>query len=121
VENRDPIVSGTREQPIGDWGKSEGRDIADRSRQRDEEAKQGAKNYASESQEYVQGALQRTQEYVEDTVQKARDKMTEYREAGLERVKHDMAEYTRQEPMIALMIAAGAGLLLGLLASAGRR
>jgi ElaB/YqjD/DUF883 family membrane-anchored ribosome-binding protein len=121
VENRDPIRSGTSQQPMGDWGKSEGRDIAEGSRQRYEEGKQGARNDASESQEYVQGAVQRTQEYVEDTVQKARDKMTEYREAGLERVKHDMAEYTRQEPMIALMIAAGAGLLLGLLASAGRR
>jgi ElaB/YqjD/DUF883 family membrane-anchored ribosome-binding protein len=121
MENRDPIRTGTSEQPMGDWAKSEGRDITDRGRQRYDEGKQGAKNYASEAQEYAQGAVKRTQEYVGNTVQQARDKITEYREGGLERVTHDMAEYTRQAPMTALMIAAGAGLLLGLLTAASRR
>ncbi len=47
--------------------------------------------------------------------------MAEYREGGVERVKQDMVHYTRREPMIALLIAAGAGLLLGWLTAVGRR
>jgi ElaB/YqjD/DUF883 family membrane-anchored ribosome-binding protein len=113
---------------MSDWARSEGRDLADTARQQMHEATRGAKDYAAEAKEYVQGAVQQGKEYVadargyvEDTVQQARDKMSEYREGGIERVKHDVAGYTREQPMTALLIAAGAGLVLGWLSAAGRR
>jgi ElaB/YqjD/DUF883 family membrane-anchored ribosome-binding protein len=86
-----------------------------------------AKEYAAEAKEYVQGAVQHAKEYVEgareyigDSVQQARDKVSEYRDGGVEKVRHDVMGYTREQPMTALLIAAGAGLVLGWL-SAGRR
>jgi ElaB/YqjD/DUF883 family membrane-anchored ribosome-binding protein len=116
------------EQPIGEWARSEARDIADTTRQRAHEVTRGTKDYAGEAKEYVQGAVQQTKdyvagarEYVEDTVQQARDKMSEYSEGGIDRVKRDVTGYTREQPMTALLIAAGAGLVLGWLSAAGRR
>jgi ElaB/YqjD/DUF883 family membrane-anchored ribosome-binding protein len=92
------------------------------------EAKGESKDYATEAKEYVQEAVEQTKDYVEgareyigDAVQQARDKMTEYREGGMEKVRHDVVGYTREQPMTALLIAAGAGLVLGWLSSAGRR
>ena len=137
MDNQDPGRSGTGQHPMRDWTKPTPEDTTDRDRQRSGEqrygeAQQAARTYGSEAQEHVQGAVQQTREhlqgavqqtreYVEDTVQQARDKMAEYREGGVERVKQDMVHYTRQEPMIALLIAAGAGLLLGWLTAVGRR
>ena len=126
MDNQDPGRSGTGQHPMRDWTKPTPGDTTDRDRQRSgdqryDEPKQAARTYGSEAQEHVQGAVQQTREYVEDTVQQARDKMAEYREGGVERVKQDMVHYTRQEPMIALLIAAGAGLLLGWLTAVGRR
>ncbi len=134
MDNQDPGPSGTGQHPMRDWTKPTAGDTTDRDRQRSGEQrygepKQAARTYGSEAQEHVQGAVQQTREpppprqqpYVEDTVQQARDKMAEYREGGVERVKQDMVHYTRQEPMIALLLAAGAGLLLGLLTAVGRR
>jgi ElaB/YqjD/DUF883 family membrane-anchored ribosome-binding protein len=103
------------------------RDLADTTRQRVQGAKGEAKEYAAEAKEYVQGAVQHAKEYVEgareyigDSVQQARDKVSEYRDGGVEKVRHDVMGYTREQPMTALLIAAGAGLVLGWL-SAGRR
>jgi ElaB/YqjD/DUF883 family membrane-anchored ribosome-binding protein len=112
------------EQPLGGWAQSEARDVADAARQRGQEAK----HYAAEAREYAQGAVEQTREYVqgakdyvEDAVNQARDKMTEYRDGGFEKIKHDLAGYTREQPMTALVIAAGAGLVLGWLSAIGRR
>ena len=126
MDNQDPGRTGTGQHPMRDWTKPTPGDTTDRDRQRSgdqryDEPKQAARTYGSEAQEHVQGAVQQTREYVEDTVQQARDKMAEYREGGVERVKQDMVHYTRQEPMIALLIAAVAGLLLGWLTAVGRR
>jgi ElaB/YqjD/DUF883 family membrane-anchored ribosome-binding protein len=112
------------EHPVGEWVRSEARDLADAARQR----MHGAKEHAGEAKEYLQGAVEQTKEYiagargyVEGSVQQARGKMTEYREGGIEKVQHDVTGYTRAQPMTALLIAAGAGLLLGWLSAAGRR
>jgi ElaB/YqjD/DUF883 family membrane-anchored ribosome-binding protein len=127
MEERFRRATGTSE-PVADWAGSEARDIADAARQRAHEATEGAKDYAAEAKEYVQGAVRQTKEYVagakeyvEDTVQQARDKMSEYSDGGIEKVKRDVAGYTREQPMTALLIAAGAGLVLGWLSAAGRR
>jgi ElaB/YqjD/DUF883 family membrane-anchored ribosome-binding protein len=116
------------EESLGEWARSESRDMADATRQRIHEVKREAKDYATEAKEYVHGAVQQTKEYVEgareyvgDAVQQARDKMTEYREGGIEKMRHDVVGYTREQPMTALLIAAGAGLVLGWLSAAGRR
>ena len=126
----DRVRRGTQRpsEPVGEWARSEMRDLADTARQRVQGAKGEAKEYAAEAKEYVQGAVQQAKEYVEgareyigDSVQQARDKVSEYRDGGVEKVRHDVMGYTREQPMTALLIAAGAGLLLGWLSAAGRR
>lgn len=109
---------------MGEWARSESQDLADAARLRGDKAN----GCAAEAKEYVQGAVQQTREYVEGArdyvegaVQQARGKMTEYREGGFEKVKHDVTGYTREQPMTALLIAAGAGLVLGWLSATGRR
>jgi ElaB/YqjD/DUF883 family membrane-anchored ribosome-binding protein len=109
------------EEPVGEWVRSETHDLADTARQRVHGAK-------GEAKEYVQGAVQQTKEYVEgareyigDAVQRARDKVSEYRDGGVEKVRHDVMGYTREQPMTALLIAVGAGLVVGWLSAAGRR
>ena len=116
------------EQPMGEWARSEAHDFADAARQGVHEAKHEVKNYTVEAKEYIQGAVHQTRqyvegarEYVEGAVHQARDKMTEYRNGGFEKMKHDVAGYTREQPMTALLIAAGAGVMLGWLSAAGRR
>jgi ElaB/YqjD/DUF883 family membrane-anchored ribosome-binding protein len=128
MEDRIRTGISTEDQPMGEWAKSEARDLADAARQRVTEAGHEAKDYTAEAREYVQGAVQQTREYVEgargyveDAVQQARDKMTEYREGGMEKVRRDVVGYTREQPMAALLIAAGAGLVLGWLSAVGRR
>ena len=118
----------TAAEPVADWARSEARDFADAARQRVDEVTNDAKDYAAGAKEYVQGAVQHTKEYVdgardyvEGAVQQARDKMSAFREGGMDRVKHDVLGYTREQPMTALLIAAGAGLVLGWLSAAGRR
>jgi ElaB/YqjD/DUF883 family membrane-anchored ribosome-binding protein len=104
------------------------RDLADTAHQRLQGAKGEAKEYAAEAKEYVQEVVQHTKEYVEgareyigDAVQQARDKVNDFREGGVEKVRHDVVSYAREQPMTALLIAAGAGLVLGWLSAAGRR
>lgn len=77
---------------------------------------------------YVQGAVEQTREavaqateYVQGSVDEARTKMAEYGQAGFERVKDDVVGYTRQQPVTALLIAAGAGLLLGMMTAIARK
>lgn len=128
MEERVQRTQTTSDQPLSEWARSETRDLADAARQRTYEVKRDARDYAAEAKEYVQGAAQQTKEYVEnareyvgDAVQQARDKMAEYREGGVEKVRHDLVGYTREQPMTALLLAAGAGLVLGWLSAAGRR
>jgi ElaB/YqjD/DUF883 family membrane-anchored ribosome-binding protein len=126
----DRIRHGTTatEHSAGEWARSEARDLAESARQGVTEAKGGAKEYAAEAKEYAQGAMQHTKEYVEgareyieDSVQQARDKISAYREGGMDKVKHDVMGYTREQPMTALLIAVGAGMVLGWLSAVGRR
>jgi ElaB/YqjD/DUF883 family membrane-anchored ribosome-binding protein len=128
MEDRVRTGVSAEDQPMGEWAKSEARDVADAARQRVHDVRREAKDYTAEAREYVQGAVQQTKDYVEgargyveDAVQQARDKMTEYREGGVEKVRRDVVGYTREQPMAALLIAAGAGLVLGWLSAMGRR
>lgn len=124
MEDRFRREATTAETPVGEWVRSEARDLADAVGQR----MHGTKDYAGEAKEYLQGAVQQTKGYiagargyVEGTVQQARGKMTEYREGGIDRMRHDVTGYAREQPMTALLIAVGAGLVLGWLSAVGRR
>jgi ElaB/YqjD/DUF883 family membrane-anchored ribosome-binding protein len=121
-------AAAAEDQSMGEWAKSEARDLADAARQRVHDARRGAKDYAAEAKEYVRDTVQQTQDYVEgargyveDAAQQARDKITEYREGGMTKVKHDVVGYTREQPVMALVVAACAGLVLGWLSAMGRR
>jgi ElaB/YqjD/DUF883 family membrane-anchored ribosome-binding protein len=67
------------------------------------------------TRETAQGAVEQAREYVDDAVQRVSDKMTDYREGGFEKIRADITTYTKREPVLALLIAAGVGILLGLL------
>jgi ElaB/YqjD/DUF883 family membrane-anchored ribosome-binding protein len=66
-------------------------------------------------------AFERAGVVVKDAVDKTREKVAEYREKGFEQISQDVAEYTRSQPVPALLMAAGVGLALGMLLRLGRR
>lgn len=65
--------------------------------------------------------VERAEGLMKDAVDKTREKVAEYRDKGLEQVSQDVAEYTRSQPVPALLMAAGVGLVLGMLLRSGRR
>jgi ElaB/YqjD/DUF883 family membrane-anchored ribosome-binding protein len=50
-----------------------------------------------------------------------KDKMTAYGDGGIEQVSQDIVGYTQSQPMTALLIATGVGLVVGMLLILGRR
>jgi ElaB/YqjD/DUF883 family membrane-anchored ribosome-binding protein len=92
------------------------------------EPRDSSRGNLEKASDYAQSAIDQTREtvsqatgYVQDAVGQARAKVAEYRHAGLDRVKGDVVDYTRQQPVTALLIAAGAGLVLGMITSIARR
>lgn len=69
----------------------------------------------------IDTGLERAGGFVRDAVDKTREKVAEYRERGMEQVTHEVAEYTRSRPVPALLIAAGVGMVFGMLLRMGRR
>jgi len=67
------------------------------------------------------GTVERAGEAVKDVLGKARQKVAEYQSKGLDEVSAEVAEYTRSQPVPALLIAAGVGLLLGVLLGRSQR
>jgi ElaB/YqjD/DUF883 family membrane-anchored ribosome-binding protein len=65
--------------------------------------------------------LEQAGEYLNETVSKTQDMVARYTDGGVDRVKEDVVEYTRKQPMTALLIATGAGLVLGMLMAVGGR
>jgi len=65
--------------------------------------------------------MEQTRGYVQGAMEQTREKVAEYRDKGFEKVKDDIVTYTRQQPVTALLIAVGAGLMLGWLTSVGRK
>lgn len=58
---------------------------------------------------------------MKDAFDKTREKVAEYQAKGFEQVSAEVAEYTRSQPVPALLIAAGVGLLLGVMLGRGQR
>jgi ElaB/YqjD/DUF883 family membrane-anchored ribosome-binding protein len=84
----------------------------------------GDRSMGEQAKEVVQSAragLEQAGEYLNDTVQKTQQAVSRYRDGGVDQMKQDVVDYTRQQPMTALMIATGAGLLLGMLMAVGRK
>jgi ElaB/YqjD/DUF883 family membrane-anchored ribosome-binding protein len=69
----------------------------------------------------IETELERGGGFVKDAVEKTRQKVAEYRERGVEKVTQDVTEYTRSQPVPALLIAAGIGMVLGMLLGLSRR
>ena len=100
-----------RRSPARERGQGRGQDYAAEAKDYAQGVAQQTKEYVAEqTKEYVEGA----REYLGDAVQQARDKVAEYRDGGMDKVRHDVLVYTREQPMTALFIAAGAGLVAGL-------
>ena len=88
----------------------------------------GERSMTEQARDVVQGAregLGQAGEYLNETMDKTLDKtqqvVNRYKDGGVDQMKQDVVEYTRQQPMTALLIASAAGLLLGMLMAAGRR
>jgi ElaB/YqjD/DUF883 family membrane-anchored ribosome-binding protein len=112
----DRLRAGTVDgEPLEGWVTSEARDLADAARRQLDDAKHDAKDYAAQAKEYVQEAIHQTREYAEGALRRAHDTRQ------LRKVKHDVTGYAREQPMKALLIAVGAGVVLGWLSAAGRR
>ena len=69
----------------------------------------------------AQTGFERAGSFVKAAANKTREKVGEYRERGMEQVSQDVVEYTRSQPVTALLIAAGAGVFLGMLLALDRR
>jgi len=59
--------------------------------------------------------------YVSKAAKSAQERMMEFRDGGLDKVKADVVGYTREQPINALLIAAGVGVLLGIISGLRRR
>jgi ElaB/YqjD/DUF883 family membrane-anchored ribosome-binding protein len=116
----DRLRAGTVDgEPLEGWVTSEARDLADAARRQQlDDPKPDATDYAAQAKEYVQGAIPHTREYAEGTLRRAHAGCDTHK---LRKVKHDMTGYAREQPMNALLIAVGAGLVLGWLSATGRR
>ncbi|HKX05366.1 MAG TPA: hypothetical protein VJX71_22925 [Methylomirabilota bacterium] len=68
-----------------------------------------------------QAGFERAGAIVKDVVERARDTVGSYREGGVGQVSDDILEYVRRQPVTALLIAAGVGLLVGMILGPGRR
>ena len=106
---------------VEEWITSEARDRADAARQQLDNAKADVREYAARTTEYVQDGINQAREYAEEAVKRARGTITEFRRRGERTVRQDVPTYVREQPMTALLIAAGIGLLVGWLGTISRR
>jgi ElaB/YqjD/DUF883 family membrane-anchored ribosome-binding protein len=82
---------------------------------------QGMTEQAREVVHSARQGLEQAGEYLNETVSKTQQAVARYTDGGVDQVKQDVVEYTRKQPMTALLIATGAGLVLGMLMSVGSR
>jgi len=69
----------------------------------------------------VQAGFERAGAIVKDVAERARDTVASYREGGVAQVSDDILEYARRQPVTALLIATGVGLLVGMMLGPGRK
>ena len=110
-----------RDARTQDWVTSEARDLADAARRQLDDAKRDAGDYAAQATEYVQHGVEWARDYAGGTLRHARETIADYESRGTRAVTRDLPAYVREQPLTALLIAAGIGLALGWLGSVGRR
>ena len=110
-----------RTEPLEDWVTSEARDLADAAQRRLDDATRDAGHYAAQATEYVQHGMEQARERAGAALRRARNTMAEYEARGTRAVTRDLPAYVREQPMTALLTAAGIGLVLGWLSSTSRR
>ena len=71
--------------------------------------------------ETVKAGFDRAGARVKDAADKTRSTLAGYCEGGLEHVSEDIVKYVRSQPMTALLIATGVGVLVGMLLVLGRK
>ena len=96
---------------------SQNRSMTDQARSAVDSAREGL----GQAGEYITDTVSKTGEYINDTMTKTQQTVARYRDGGMDQVKQDVVEYTREQPVTALMIATGAGLLLGMLMAVVRK
>ena len=69
----------------------------------------------------IETGFERAGGLMKDAVDKTREKAAEFREGGMGQVSHELVEYTRTQPVTALLVATGVGMFLGMLLALGRR
>lgn len=69
----------------------------------------------------VQAGFERAGAIVKDVAERARDTVASYRQGGVGQVSDDILEYARRQPVTALLIATGVGVLVGMILGPGRR
>lgn len=69
----------------------------------------------------VKTGFERAGAVVKDVADKTREKLASYRAGGLDQVSDEVAEYARRQPVTALLIATGVGLLVGMMLGPGRK
>ena len=58
---------------------------------------------------------------ISEAAEAVQRRIAEFREQGFEKVTDDVVEYVRAQPLNALLIAAGLGMVLGILSGVRRR
>jgi ElaB/YqjD/DUF883 family membrane-anchored ribosome-binding protein len=71
--------------------------------------------------ETVKAGVDRAGALVKDAADKTRDTLAGYCDGGLEHVSEDIVKYVRSQPMTALLIATGVGVLVGMLLVLARK
>lgn len=83
-----------------------------------EQLREQASQYAGAAKEKVQQMGEQARQFAEENYEQFRDSASEYLEEGKQRaldMQSDLEERIRREPVKSLLIAAGCGLLLGVL------
>ena len=75
----------------------------------------------SEAFRSVRQGIDSATNYVSNAAKAAQQRMTELRDGGLDKVKSDVLSYTREQPINALLVAAGVGVVLGIISGLRRR
>ena len=93
-----------RENESGEWGHSAAQTCG-----------------GSEALRSVRERIDSATNYVSNTAKAAQRRITELRDGGFEKAKADVLSYTREQPINALLVAAGVGVLLGIISGLRRR
>ena len=71
--------------------------------------------------ETVKAGLDRAGTLARDAADRTRDTLADYLDGRVEQLSDDIVKYVRSQPMTALLIGAGVGLLVGMTLVLGRR